>query len=133
MILEISTPALLFPAVSLLFLSFTNRFLHLAALIRKLHDDWLRNGEPMLRAQIENLRRRMKLIRSMQLYGALSLLCCVISMVTVMLGFNLAGWITFGLALFLMGISLTCLALEVFISGGALAILLNEMDRQDDQ
>ncbi len=118
--------------MSLLFLAFTNRFLHLAALIRKLHDDWQKDGESMLRAQIENLRRRMKLIRSMQLYGVLSLLCCVISMVAVMLGFNLAGWINFGLALCLMGISLTCLALEVFISGGALAILLNEMDRQDD-
>ncbi len=37
MTLEVSTPALLFPAISLLFLSFTNRFLHLSALIRSLH------------------------------------------------------------------------------------------------
>ena len=53
MTLEVSTPALLFPAVSLLFLSYTNRFLHLSALIRSLHGDWLEKGDAILRAQIE--------------------------------------------------------------------------------
>ena len=46
MILEVSTPALLFPAISLLFQSYTNRFLDLAALIRTLHIDWLERYEP---------------------------------------------------------------------------------------
>lgn len=128
--LQISTPALLFPAVSLLFLSYTNRFLHLAALIRQLHAAWMSNGEPLLRAQIENLRKRMVLIRWMQFYGALSLLLCVVSMVAVMLGGQIVGWIGFGGALLLMGISLAALTREVFISDGALAILLNEMEQQ---
>lgn len=128
--LQISTPALLFPAVSLLFLSYTNRFLHLAALIRQLYAAWTSNGEPVLRAQIENLRVRMALIRWMQLFGALSLLLCVVSMVAVMLGGQLIGWIGFGAALLLMGISLVALTREVYISGGALAILLNEMEQE---
>ena len=83
MILEISTPALLFPAVSLLFLAYTNRFLHLATLVRNLHRDWVELKDEALRAQIDNLRRRLKLIRWMQLLGAVSLLLCVISMVSV--------------------------------------------------
>lgn len=128
--LEVSTPALLFPAISLLFLSFTNRFLHLAALIRKLHSDWLSHREPLLREQIQNLRNRMALIRWMQLYGAISLLCCVLSMVAVLGGWNIAALAMFALALGLMGVSLSCLVREVYISGGALAILLNEMDAQ---
>jgi len=128
--LQISTPALLFPAVSLLFLSYTNRFLHLAALIRQLHAAWTSNGEPLLRAQIENLRKRMVMIRWMQLFGSLSLLLCVVSMVAVMLGGQLVGWIGFGGALVMMGISLAALTSEVFISGGALAILLNEMEHE---
>ena len=128
--LQISTPALLFPAVSLLFLSYTNRFLHLAALIRQLHGAWMSNGEPLLRAQIENLRKRMVLIRWMQLFGSLSLLLCVVSMVSVMLGGQIVGWIGFGGALVLMGISLAALTHEVVISGGALAILLKEMEQQ---
>ncbi len=126
--LDISTPALLFPAVSLLFLSYTNRFLHLAALIRHLHRDWLELKDESLREQIENLRKRLKLIRWMQLLGALSLLLCVSSMVSVMSGFDLVGTICFTSALILMGGSLICLVLEIWCSGGALQILLNRVE-----
>ncbi len=123
--LEISTPALLFPAISLLFLSFTNRFLHLAALIRQLHRDWLERGEELLRAQIDNLRRRLALIRAMQLFGAFSLFLCVVSMVAVVANLQGVAIPAFTVALLLMGGSLACLCWEVWISGGALKILLN--------
>ena len=128
MILEISTPALLFPAVSLLFLSYTNRFLHLAALIRNLHRDWEELKDDALRAQIENLRRRLVLIRWMQLLGASSLFLCVVSMVAVIFGFHQIGMIAFITALALMGVSLACLVLEIWCSGGALQILLNRVE-----
>jgi len=127
--LEISTPALLFPAVSLLFLSYTNRFLHLAALIRHLHRDWLELQDESLREQIENLRKRLKLIRWMQLFGAISLLLCVTSMVAVMFDVAPLERISFTAALLLMGASLTCLVLEIWCSGGALQILLNRVER----
>ncbi|MEC5129164.1 DUF2721 domain-containing protein [Verrucomicrobiales bacterium BCK34] len=126
--LEISTPALLFPAVSLLFLSYTNRFLHLAALIRNLHRDWEELKDDALRAQIENLRRRLILIRWMQLLGAVSLFLCVLSMVSVIFEFHHAGMIAFIVALSLMGVSLACLVLEIWCSGGALQILLNRVE-----
>ncbi|MCW1883233.1 DUF2721 domain-containing protein [Luteolibacter flavescens] len=130
MTLEVSTPALLFPAISLLFLSFTNRFLHLAALIRQLHKDWLERGEDLLHAQISNLRRRLTLIRLMQLFGAFSLLLCVISMVAVVAEWQELGMTSFVIALVLMGCSLTCLCYEVWISGGALRILLNAVQEK---
>ena len=126
--LEVSTPALLFPAISLLFLSFTNRFLHLAALIRKLHSDWLEHGDELLRTQIENLRRRLVLIRVMQLLGAISLLFCVVSMIAVVFAYQWLGIGTFVVALTLMAGSLASLVWEVWISGGALRILLNAME-----
>ena len=128
MILEISTPALLFPAVSLLFLSYTNRFLHLAALIRNLHRDWEELKDDALRAQIENLRRRLVLIRWMQLLGASSLFLCVASMVSVIFEFHQIGMIAFIIALAFMGISLACLVLEIWCSGGALQILLKRVE-----
>lgn len=125
MTLEVSTPALLFPAISLLFLSYTNRFLHLSALIRTLHREWLENGDCVAQKQIENLRRRLVLIRGMQLLGAVSLLLCVAAMVSVMMGAEGAvGTVTFGIALGLMGASLGCLVWEIWISGGALRIML---------
>lgn len=129
MTLDISTPALLFPAVSLLFLAYTNRFLHLAALVRHLHRDWLELKDESLREQIENLRKRLKLIRWMQMLGALSLLLCVTSMVTVMLEVDAVGAACFAFALILMGGSLICLVLEIWCSGGALQILLNRVEK----
>lgn len=128
--LTISTPALLFPAVSLLFLAYTNRFLHLAALVRQLHRDWVERQDDCLRAQIDNMRKRLALIRWMQLLGAVSILLCVVAMVAVMLEANLTGWITFFAALLFMGGSLVCLILEVACSGGALKILLDRVERE---
>ncbi len=130
MTLEISTPALLFPAVSLLFLAYTNRFLHLAALVRNLHLDWVDTQDEALRAQIDNLRRRLKLIRWMQLLGAASLLLCVISMVGVMFDYSMIGIVTFDAALLLMGGSLIALILEIWCSGGALQILLKRVEEE---
>ena len=130
MTLEVSTPALLFPAISLLFLSFTNRFLHLAALIRHLHKDWLENRDDLLRFQIDNLRRRLSLIRGMQLFGAISLFLCVTSMVAVIAEMQHLAIPSFTIALVLMGCSLGCLCYEVWISGGALKILLNAVERE---
>ncbi len=131
MTLEVSTPALLFPAISLLFLSYTNRFLHLSALIRDLHREWIRNGDATLRAQIDNLRRRLTLIRTMQLFGAISLFLCVGSMLGVIGAYKAAAITAFLTALVLMGISLACLIYEVWISGGALRILLNAVDGKE--
>jgi len=128
MVLEISTPALLFPAVSLLFLSYTNRFLHLAALVRKLHGDWLRDHEEGIKEQISNLRARLVLIRWMQLLGAVSLFLCVISMISIMLGYQVIARGTFFVAVVVMSLSLASLVLEVIISGGALRILLKQME-----
>jgi hypothetical protein len=129
-LLTISTPALLFPAVSLLFLAYTNRFLHLAALVRQLHRDWVERQDNCLRAQIDNMRKRLALIRWMQLLGAVSIFLCVVAMVAVMLEANLTGWITFFAALLFMGASLVCLILEIACSGGALKILLDRVERE---
>jgi hypothetical protein len=128
--LDVSTPALLFPAISLLFLSFTNRFLHLSALIRQLHHDWLEKGDDTLMAQINNLGKRLVLIRWMQFLGAVSLFLCVVSMVTVIAGWQAWAVPAFCMALALMGLSLLCLMIEIWISGGALRILLRALEER---
>ena len=129
MTLAISTPALLFPAVSLLFLAYTNRFLSLASLVRDLHEDWVDRRDETLRLQIDNLRRRLALIRWMQLLGAASLFFCVVSMVAVMFALPAIDVASFIAALVLMGGSLICLLLELWCSGGALQILLDRVEK----
>lgn len=128
MTLDVSTPALLFPAVSLLFLAYTNRFLHLAALVRQLHSDWLQKNDEALRAQIQNLRHRLALIRWTQLLGAASLLLCVVSMASVVWSWGWLAVASFVAALALMGLSLAALLREIYVSGGALNIMLSQVE-----
>ena len=131
--LEISTPALLFPAVSLLFLSYTNRFLHLAALVRKLHGDWRATHDATLLVQINDLRVRLRLIRWMQLLGALSLFFCVLAMMSIHLGYQSPAGKLFMGAVALMALSLASLVIEVTISGGALRILLSQVEDEAER
>jgi len=125
--INVSTPALLFPAVSLLFLSYTNRFLALSSLVRRLHSEWQAGDhDPILIDQIKNLSKRLTLIRCMQMSGAISLLCSVISMITLFFEFQFFGKIAFAAALCIMLISLTALIVESAVSGGALRIMLDQ-------
>lgn len=128
--INISTPALLFPAVSLLFLSYTNRFLALSSLVRRLHSEWQDGGHnAILMAQIKNLSKRLTLIRWMQMTGALSLLFSVISMLALFTGQEILGKAAFGVALVVMFISLVALVIESAVSGGALRIMLDQANK----
>ncbi|MGC4013095.1 MAG: DUF2721 domain-containing protein [Luteolibacter sp.] len=128
--LTLATPTLLFPASSLLFLAYTNRFLHLSALIRKLHVDFLQGHHPAVQAQIRNLKMRLWLIRWMQAAGVVSLLFCLASMGAFFYEGASQAQTLFGIALLLMGISLLMSLAEVLLSGGALAIFLRDMGEE---
>lgn len=130
--LPISTYALLFPAVSLLFLSYTNRFLHLSALIRKLHLDWVTTREELLFTQIENLKKRLILIRWMQFIGAVSLLLSVLGMIVKIFDYPQLAAVLFISALIMMCFSLLGLIIEIWISGGALRIVLSVMEKEHE-
>jgi hypothetical protein len=127
--INITTPALLFPAISLLLLAFTNRFLTLANLIRQLHANYKTNPDEILLGQIQNLRYRIYLIRDMQAAGAASLLTCVISMFALFAGWTVAGQWIFGLSLVLMALSLAISLREIQISVGALDLHLKDLER----
>jgi hypothetical protein len=129
--ITITTPALLFPAISLLLLAFTNRFLALANLIRQLHANYKTDPDELLFGQIANLRYRINLIRDMQAAGVSSLLLCVICMLVLF-----AGWVTLGkwifvLSLVLMAISLAISIREIQISVGALDLQLKDLEQME--
>lgn len=128
--LTLATPTLLFPASSLLFLAYTNRFLHLSALIRKLHVDFLQGHHPAVQAQIDNLKTRLWLIRWMQAAGVVSLLFCLASMGAFFCDGVSQAETLFGIALVLMGLSLVMALGEVLLSGGALTIFLRDMGEE---
>ena len=118
--LTLTTPALLFSAISLIMLAYTNRFLAYAAVIRNLHDIYLERKEESLIRQIKNLKLRLNLTRWMQIFGISSLLCCVLTMLLIYIHQqNMAVWV-FGFALVLLIISLALLIKEIQISAQAL-------------
>ncbi|MDN3205832.1 DUF2721 domain-containing protein [Algoriphagus sediminis] len=132
--LELSTPALLFSAITLLMLAFTNRFLAIANLIRSLHKTYMDSMEQeILVEQIANLRKRLSLIKNMQLFGIISFLLCVVCMYLLFRGFTeAANWVFVGS----MGALLVALALsliEIQISTKALNLELKDMEEVFDK
>jgi hypothetical protein len=125
---NLTTPALLFPTISLLMLAYTNRFLTLATIIRNLYDRYNEEHNENLLRQIGNLRYRIYLIRNMQIFGVFSLLFCVISMFALFAGWVTSGQWSFAIALILMIISLGISLRELFISVGALDLLLTDLE-----
>jgi len=124
-----TTPALLFPAISLLLLAFTNRFLAVASLIRQLHAKFVIDPKKgVLKGQIDNLRKRLDLIRRMQIFSVMSFFCCVLSMFFIYWSaINIAGYL-FGLSMILLLISLGISLREVQISTRALEMELSDME-----
>lgn len=124
----LTTPALLFPTISLLMLAYTNRFLALAALIRSLHASFRNAPDPLILAQIDNLRYRIVLIRNMQAWGAGSLLLCTVCMFVLFAGHTTAGKVLFGASLFLMILSLAISIREIQVSVRALDLHLHDLE-----
>ena len=131
--INLTTPALLFPAISLLLLAYTNRFLALATLIRDLHARYKANKDQLIIGQIANLRYRVVLIRNMQAFGVSSLLLCVICMLALFIGWAAAGKWIFGLSLVLMAISLMISIREIQVSVDALNIRLRDLESDSNQ
>ncbi len=103
--ITLTTPALLFPAISLLLVAYTNRFNTIGARIRTLHSQYKDSPDDVLVGQIESLRKRVHLIRNMQAFGVASLFSCVLCLFVIFAGKLLAGKIIFCLSLILMMIS----------------------------
>jgi len=125
--LGMTTPALLFPAISLLLLAYTNRFLVIANLIRALYKQYHETADSIMRAQIENLQRRIKLIRTMQLFSVLSFICCTVSMALVLINLSAIAAYVFGVSLALLTTSLVICFIEIYISGVALQLQLDNL------
>lgn len=126
--LNIQTPALLFPAISLLLLAYTNKFLAIANLIRKLLSDYRQKQDHALIRQIRSLRRRLNLIRWMQILGISSMLLCVVTMYFVYENWQVWAKILFAISMVLLMASLVITIIETVFSAGALNVLLKDVE-----
>ncbi len=127
--ISINTPALLFPAITLLMLAYTNRFLSLAALVRKLHIEYNREEKQKnILNQIKSIRTRLNLIRYMQSFSVLSFLCCVLCMYFIFRNWMvMAHWI-FAFSLFFLFLSIVLSLIEINKSTKALELQLGDIE-----
>lgn len=126
---SLTTPALLFPAISLLMLAYTNRFIVISQLIRNLYQQHQQTPSRFMRLQIEHLRTRVRLIRAMQAWGAIAFILCTFSMLLNLTQYDQAAIYCFGGSLVALLLSLFISLYEIVISGYAIRIQLQGLDR----
>lgn len=128
--LNISTPALIFPAISLLLLAYTNRFLTIGQLIRSLYKQLADREEGIknLQKQLIHLRGRIFLIRMMQAFGVGAFMMCTASMAFLLIGFTQSGFVALTASIVLLFLSLCISLIEILQSGYALNIQLQNLE-----
>ena len=126
--MNLTTPALLFPAISLLLLAYTNRFLTLTQVIRALNNSPDRGAE-LVQRQLPGLKRRIALTQYMQGFGVLSFLLCALSMLSLFLDAELPGKWLFGISILSLALSLLLSLIEVVISNEALSLVVKDLEK----
>lgn len=131
--ITINTPALFFPAISLIMLAYTNRFLALSNRVRSLHDKYQNHEQKLIiHGQIKNLRYRLKLIKNMQALGVVTFLSSIMCMYLIYIDSMEAAKIIFAFSLLAFSASLTLSLLEIQLSTKALELELSDMERLED-
>lgn len=124
----ITTPALLFPAISVLFLAYANRYLAIAKRTRELHSLYNKTQSFFAKKQVESLRKRISLIIAMQLLAVMGIICCVLTMGLVFFGLQLMATYAFLIGMLLIVLSLLVSMWELMISTQSLNIELENIE-----
>ncbi|MEN9697171.1 MAG: hypothetical protein RLZ56_592 [Bacteroidota bacterium] len=131
--LTVNIPALLFPAISLIMLAYTNRFLALSSRVRVLHDKYhTQEQRHLVFSQIKNLRYRLKLIRNMQTYGVASLLFAIVSMFFIYIEYQRVAQFVFAASLIAFSWSIVLSFIEIRLSTKAIEIELSDIEGLED-
>jgi len=131
--LSVNIPALLFPAISLIMLAYTNRFLALSNRVRALHDKYQQEENRLvIFRQIKNLKYRIKLIQRMQTYGVASLLLSLLSMFFIFIHYQAIAKFIFAVSLITFSISILFSFIEIRLSTKAIELELSDMEGLED-
>ncbi len=131
--LSVNIPALLFPAISLIMLAYTNRFLALSNRVRVLHDKYQQQEQRLvIFGQIKNLKYRIKLIQRMQTYGVAALLLSLLSMFFIFIQYQGIAKIIFAVSLIAFSVSIFFSLIEIRLSTKAIELELSDMEGLED-
>ena len=131
--LSVNIPALLFPAISLIMLAYTNRFLALSNRVRMLHDKYqIIEQRHIVFGQIKNLKYRIKLVQNMQTYGVATLLSSILCMFFIFIEYQAVAKFIFAVSLITFSISIFLSFIEIRLSTKAIELELSDMDGLED-
>lgn len=126
--ISINTPALLFSAITLMLLAYTNRFLAIANLIRQAIALYEEKGDEHIYLQIKNFEKRLTLIKYTQIFGVVSFILCVLCMFFIFFEYDIMAKILFVISLLSMVTSLFFSLYELLISIDALRYELRKIE-----
>ena len=124
--MDITTPALVFPAISLLFIAYTNRLHSLSVLIRSMtREDSNEVPSKQTKEQLIILQKRVNYIKRMQVLGIISFILCLSTIICLYIEQDIIANYVFSLALLTLVSSLLFALFETLQSTRALNIHLN--------
>jgi hypothetical protein len=131
--LSVNIPALLFPAISLIMLAYTNRFLALSNRVRMLHDKYqVIEQRHIVFGQIKNLKYRIKLVQNMQTYGVATLLSSILCMFFIFIEYQAVAKFIFAVSLITFSISIFLSFIEIRLSTKAIELELSDIEGLED-
>ena len=123
--MDMTTPALLFPAISLLFVAYTNRLHSLSVLIRAMTTEGSEESKTKhTEEQLDILQKRVNYIKRMQVFGIVSFIFNLLTIICIYLNYDRLANYVFGFGLLMLSASLFFALLETLISTKALDIHL---------
>jgi hypothetical protein len=129
--LTLTTPALLFPTISLLILAYTNRFIAIGNRMRNLHSLYEKEKSDSVLGQIRILKVRVRMIRDLQIVGIACLFFCVLTMFLIFENQPEFAKHSFELSLLLLMLAFGISAWEIVLSTRALNIQLKNIEEQE--
>ena len=123
--MDMTTPALLFPAISLLFVAYTNRLHSLSVLIRAMTTEGSDESKTKhTEEQLDILKMRVTYIKRMQVFGIVSFIFNLMTIICFYIEQISLAYYIFGFGLLMLSASLIFALLETLISTKALDIHL---------
>lgn len=119
--MSISTPALVVPAITILILTYSNRFTTLSNRIR----EFVRK-EGQVNNQIQVFYSRIGYVQKMLFFGVFGLALSVFSMFAIMLTMNTVAFYSMAISLVMIFISLINALFDISLSTDALKIELED-------
>ena len=123
--MDMTTPTLLFPAISLLFVAYTNRLHSLSVLIRAMTTEGSDESKTKhTDEQLDILKKRVTYIKRMQVFGIVSFIFNLMTIICFYIEQISLAYYIFGFGLLMLSASLIFALLETLISTKALDIHL---------